>query len=104
MKTFAILKDTLPLSLPRLSNQIVCVCDTLPLSLPRLSNQIVCVCDTLPLSLPRLSNQIVCVCAFLSNFKPVLVPPEAQVNKSDELDVDAYFEGWSGDSEHDRDE
>ena len=33
-----------------------------------------------------------------------IVPPEAQVNKSDELDVDAYFEGWSDDSEHDRDE
>ena len=60
--------------------------------------------DTLPLSLARLSNQVVCLCAFLSNFTPVLVPPEAQVNKSDELDVDAYFEGWSDDSEHDRDE
>ena len=60
--------------------------------------------DTLPLSLARLYNQIVCVCTFLSNFRPVLVPLEAEVNKSEELDVDAYFEGWSDDSEHDRDD
>ena len=32
--------------------------------------------QTLPITLARLSNHIVSVCAFLTNFKPVLVPPE----------------------------
>ena len=47
---------------------------------------------TLPISLARLSNQIVCVCAYLSNFKPVLVPPESLSLTDIELDVEEYFE------------
>ena len=50
--------------------------------------------QTLPLSLARISNQVVCVCAYLSNFKPVLVPPEASelVDESALTSVDDYFE------------
>ena len=46
---------------------------------------------TLPISLARLSNQIVTVCAYLSNFKPVLVPSESTMLTENELDVDDYF-------------
>jgi len=48
--------------------------------------------QTLPISLARLSNQIVFVCAYLSNFKPVLVPPESSTSTESEIDVDKYFE------------
>ena len=48
--------------------------------------------QTLPISLARLSNQIVLVCAYLSNFKPVLVPPESSASTENEIDVDKYFE------------
>ena len=41
----------------------------------------------------RLSNQTVCVCAYLSNFKPVLIPPELQSSEQtdSEVEVDDYF-------------
>ena len=47
----------------------------------------------LPITFARLSNQIVCVCAYLSNFKPVLIPPEAQSTEQtdSEVEVDDYF-------------
>ena len=49
---------------------------------------------TIPITLAELSNQIVTVCAFLSNFKPVLVPP-AELYAEDEFDsssdVEDYF-------------
>ena len=50
--------------------------------------------QTLPLSLARISNQVVCVCAYLTNFKLVLVPPEASelVDESALTSVDDYFE------------
>lgn len=47
--------------------------------------------QSLPISLARLSNQIVYVCAFLSNFKPVLVPPESPLQAQNEAEVDDYF-------------
>ena len=50
---------------------------------------------TLPISLARLSNQIVFVCAYLSNFKPVLVPPESTMQTENEMDIDKYFEDMS---------
>ena len=47
----------------------------------------------LPITFARLSNQIVCVCAYLSNFKPVLIPPESQSTEQtdSEVEVDDYF-------------
>ena len=44
---------------------------------------------TLPISLSRISNQIVYVCAFLTNFKPVLVPSESNGSMNE---VEKYFE------------
>ena len=49
---------------------------------------------TISITLAGLSNQIVTICAFLSNFKPVLVPPaepysEEEFNSSS--DVNDYF-------------
>ena len=38
---------------------------------------------TIPISMSRLVNQIVCVCAFLSNFRPALVPPPQLLSDSD---------------------
>ena len=49
---------------------------------------------TLPISLARISNQIVFVCAFLTNFKPVLVP--SRINQSTN-EVDKYFEDIDSD-------
>ena len=49
---------------------------------------------TIPITLAGLSNQIVCVCAYLSNFKPVLVPPHKSTMDQDDdsnSDVDEYF-------------
>ena len=49
---------------------------------------------TIPITLAGLSNQIVCVCAYLSNFKPVLVPPHESTTIQDEnsySDVEEYF-------------
>lgn len=43
----------------------------------------------------RISNQILCVCAFLSNFKPVLVPGDSSPTSDDEQEVEEYFEGLS---------
>ena len=55
--------------------------------------------ETLPITFARLSNQIVCVCAYLSNFKPVLIPPDSQTAKQtaadSEVQVDDYFAGLS---------
>ena len=50
--------------------------------------------QTMPILIARLSNQIVCVCAYLTNFKPVLVPPEnpTSVSESELVEVDAYFD------------
>ena len=60
---------------------------------------------TMPISLARLSNQVVCVCAFLSNFKPVLVPgDEVRASAQDEDDVDDYFRGLSDSSDSSDDE
>jgi len=55
--------------------------------------------QTLPISLARLSNQIVFVCAYLSNFKPVLVPPESSTSTESEIDVDKYFEDMTDSDE-----
>ena len=52
---------------------------------------------TLPITLSRLSNQIVSVCAYLSNFKPVLVP--AEVQSIMETDVEEYFDELQTDSD-----
>ena len=58
---------------------------------------------TMPISVARISNQIVCVCAYLSNFKPAIVPGEG--SSSLEGDVHNCFEGLShtdssGDENH----
>ena len=45
--------------------------------------------------MPRLANQIVCVCAYLSHFKPVLVPPESTIQTENDPDVGDYFEDLS---------
>ena len=47
--------------------------------------------QTLPINLARISNQIVCVCAYLSNFKPVLVPPAAATPMENDSDVEYYL-------------
>lgn len=58
--------------------------------------------QTLPISLARISNQIVCVCAYLSNFKPVLVPGETLSIAEEGCDeVDDYFEELSDTDESD---
>ena len=57
---------------------------------------------TIPITLAGLSNQIVCVCAYLSNFKPVLVPPhESTMDQDDDSnsDVDEYFAELSDEEE-----
>ena len=57
---------------------------------------------TIPITLAGLSNQIVCVCAYLSNFKPVLVPPhESTMDQDDDSnsDVDEYFAELSDEKE-----
>ena len=51
--------------------------------------------ETLPITLARLSNQIVFVCAYLSNFKPVLVPSSTTTFTDTDEDVDKYFEDLS---------
>ena len=43
----------------------------------------------------RLANQIICVCAYLSNFKPVLVPPESTTPTENDPDVEDYFDDLS---------
>ncbi len=48
---------------------------------------------TMPILLARISNQIVCVCAYLSNFKPVLVPGASQ--SEGDVELDDYFEELS---------
>ena len=55
--------------------------------------------ETLPITLARLSNQIVFVCAYLSNFKPVLVPSSTTSLTDTTEDVDKYFEDLSDTSE-----
>ena len=55
--------------------------------------------ETLPITLARLSNQIVFVCAYLSNFKPVLVPSSATTLTDTTEDMDKYFEDLSDTSE-----
>lgn len=57
---------------------------------------------TIPITLAGISNQIVCVCAYLSNFKPVLVPPHESTMDQDVdsySDVDEYFAELSDDEE-----
>ena len=39
--------------------------------------------DTYPLSMIRLLNQVVCMCAWLTNFRPALLPPPAEPSESD---------------------
>ena len=48
---------------------------------------------TIPITLAGLSNQIITVYAFLSNFKPVLVPP-AELYAKDEFDFSSDVEGY----------
>ena len=61
----------------------------------------------IPITLAGLSNHIVCVCAFLSNFKPVLVPPHESTTIHDEdsySDVEEYFAELSDDEQELSDE
>ena len=62
---------------------------------------------TIPITLAGLSDQIVTVCAFLSNFKPVLVPP-AELYSEDEFDsssdVEDYFAELSESEDSDDEE
>ena len=51
---------------------------------------------TIPLNLTGLSDQIVTVCTFLSNFKPVLVPP-AELYSEDEFDSSSDVEDYFAD-------
>jgi len=54
--------------------------------------------DTIPITLVVIANQIVCVCAYLTNFKPVLVPPHESTLDQDidlDSDVEDYFAGLS---------
>ena len=46
----------------------------------------------LPITLAWLSNQIVFVCSYLSDFKPILVPPSTTTTTDTDEDVDKYFE------------
>ena len=56
-----------------------------------------------------LSNQIVTACAFLSNFKPVLVPAaesqtEGEFDSNSDSDVEDYFAALSESDQSDSDE
>ena len=55
--------------------------------------------ETLPIALARFANQIVSVCAYLSNFKPILVPSSTITLTDMDEDVDKYFEDLSDTSE-----
>ena len=62
---------------------------------------------TIPITLAGLSNQIVCICAYLSNFKPVLVPPHESTTIQDEdlcSDVEEYFAELSEELNNDEQE
>ena len=45
-------------------------------------------CQELPITMARIINQIVTVCAFLSNFKPALVPPPQTMSEDE---VEGYW-------------
>ena len=54
--------------------------------------------NTIPITMAGIANQIVRVCAYLTNFKPVLVPPhESTLDQDVDLDndVEDYFAGLS---------
>ena len=53
---------------------------------------------TIPISMSHLVNQIVCVCAFLSNFRPALVPPPHLLSDSD---VEEYLNALSDSNDDD---
>ena len=45
--------------------------------------------NTMPITLAGIANQVVCICAYLTNFKPVLVPPhEPALDQDADSDVD----------------